>query len=207
MILTAAIMLGGCQQNKNTEQQTLSQSVEQDDNTVGPYFVNDEGELELPPAPSGTPVAILDSLLMFQSIDASPAKKALHEWKWAKQTCIALGQDEAIDLEYLDAVSYGVDSIYAPLTASSQNDMNQAAGMFAATACFRLLNAYQKLSDLFEESLDESLFLQDYTLWEGVFREYAENYTDINNSIILLEGEIGFYLFCDNLLPCCHGDW
>ena len=181
MILVAAMMLGGCQQKK-TEQQVLFQTVEQEDSTVSTYFVNDEGELELTPPLSGTPVAILDSLLTFQSIDASPAKKALHEWKWAKQTRKALGQDETIDLEYLDAVSFEVDSIYDPLTAYSQAEMNQAAGMFASTACFRLLNAYRKLADEFEESLDESLFLQDYTLWEGVYREYAEKYTDGGSS-------------------------
>ena len=188
MILAAVLMTYGCQQkNTNAEKAEEPAIVEQQSDKTSPFIVDDEGSLVFPTPSGGSPAAILDSMLSFQSIDAAPARKAAHEWKWAKQARQALGSsDDTIDLEHLDAVAFGVDSIYAPLTAYSQSDMNQAAGMFAATACFRLLNAYQKWADMISHSLDESQLLQDYTLWEGVYKEYADNYTDGGSSMPMM---------------------
>lgn len=137
--------------------------------------------------PADTPVAILDSMLNKLYIDASPSLKARHEWEWAKQTRRALGLSSEInDLGHLAKVSERLDEYYAPLTAYSQSDMNEAVGVFACTAKFRMLNAYQTLDSLMEDSFDSKDLFTDYLLWEGVDREYDDNYTDGGTSASMM---------------------
>lgn len=64
VILTTVMILGGCQQKKS-KQQMFSQTVEQEDSTFSPYFINDDEELELIHPPSGTPVELLQSSIHF----------------------------------------------------------------------------------------------------------------------------------------------
>ena len=133
--------------------------------------------------PTDTSVMILDSMLNKLYVDASPASKARHEWEWARAARRALGlSSEVIDLGHLDEVSERLDEYYAPMTAYSQTDMNEAAGIFACTAKFRMLNAYQTLDSLMEDSFDSKDLFTDYLLWEGVNQEYEDNYTDGGSS-------------------------
>ena len=141
--------------------------------------MDSDREWMLKTLPADTLVVILDSMLNKLYIDASPSLKARHEWEWAKQTRRALGLSSEIDdLDHLAKVSERLDGYYAPLTAYSQSDMNEAAGVFACTAKFRMLNAYQTLDSLMEDSFDSKDLFADYLLWEGVNREYDDNYTD-----------------------------
>lgn len=172
-LMVILAMLGGCKRNGNTG--SYSSAV--------PYVINAEGEMTIPGLSADTPVAILDSLLCQLYIDASPASKARHEWEWAKRARLALGMTtEVTDLSHLAEVSERLNDYYAPLTAYSQVDMNEAAGVFASTAKFRMLNAYQTLDSLMDESLGSMDFFNDYLLWEGVYREYEDNYTDGGSS-------------------------
>ena len=124
-------------------------------------------------------VHLLDSLLTSLYIEADPDSKACQEWKWARQTRGALGKTEELkELDSLNALSFDVDKIYAPLTAGSPIENSEAAGVFASTAVFRLLNAYQVLASMLSESLDEDWFLQDYKLWEDVYREYEKDHAN-----------------------------
>lgn len=133
--------------------------------------------------PTDTSVMILDSMLNKLYVDASPASKARHEWEWAREARRALDlSSEVIDLGHLDEVSERLDEYYAPMTAYSQADMNEAAGVFACTAKFRMLNAYQTLDSLMEDSFDSKDLFTDYLLWEGVNQEYEDNYTDGGSS-------------------------
>ena len=133
--------------------------------------------------PTDTSVMILDSMLNKLYVDASPASRARHEWEWAREARRALDlSSEVIDLGHLDEVSERLDEYYAPMTAYSQADMNEAAGVFACTAKFRMLNAYQTLDPLMEDSFDSKDLFTDYLLWEGVNQEYEDNYTDGGSS-------------------------
>lgn len=133
--------------------------------------------------PTDTSVMILDSMLNKLYVDASPASRARHEWEWAREARRALGlSSEVIDLGHLDEVSERLDEYYAPMTAYSQADMNEAAGVFACTAKFRMLNAYQTLDSLMEDSFDSKDLFTDYLLWEGVNQEYEDKYTDGGSS-------------------------
>lgn len=133
--------------------------------------------------PTDTSVMILDSMLNKLYVDASPASRARHEWEWAREARRALDlSSEVIDLGHLDEVSERLDEYYAPMTAYSQADMNEAAGVFACTAKFRMLNAYQTLDSLMEDSFDSKDLFTDYLLWEGVNQEYEDNYTDGGSS-------------------------
>ena len=174
LILLAIIaMLGGCKRNEKASPERVT----------APYAINAEGEMTFPGLASDTPVAILDSLLSDLYIDASPASTARHEWEWAKRVRLALGMTaEVTDLDPLADVSYRLDEVYAPLTAYSQYDMNLAAGVFASMAKFRLLNAYQALDSLMMGSLGRKDYFNDYLLWEGVYQEYEDRYTDGGSS-------------------------
>ena len=158
ILLAAAMLFGGCHQKQEINFQEKPQT-----------------EVSCPA--SDNHVTVLDSMLVYLNVDAEPASKASYEWKWAKHTRIALGmEEESVNLDSLDALSFEVDKIYAPLTASSPSEANVAAGVFAATACFRLLNSYNVLADQLCELLDVNCFLQDYTLWRGVYSEYEESH-------------------------------
>lgn len=173
LLLVIIAMLVGCKHNGNTSSES----------SAVPYVINAEGEMTIPGLSTDTPVAILDSLLCQLYIDASPASNARHEWEWAKRARLALGMTtEVTDLSHLAEVSERLNDYYAPLTAYSQVDMNEAAGVFASTAKFRMLNAYQTLDSLMDESLGSKDFFNDYLLWEGVYREYEDNYTDGGSS-------------------------
>lgn len=133
--------------------------------------------------PTDTSVMILDSMLNKLYVDACPASRARHEWEWAREARRALGlSSEVIDLGHLDEVSERLDEYYAPMTAYSQVDMNEAAGVFACTAKFRMLNAYQTLDSLMEDSFDSKDLFTDYLLWESVNQEYEDYYTDGGSS-------------------------
>lgn len=178
-VLFAVVMFFcGCQQKKEINYQ-------------------EEVQTEMSRSASDSHVAILDSMLTYLNVDADPASKASYEWKWAKQTRFDLGiEEEPVNLDRLDALSFDVDKIYAPLTASSPSEANDAAGVFAATACFRLLNAYQILADQLCESLDENWFLQDFSLWRGVYSEFEESHINAfgrNTSYMLSMAQKTFY--------------
>lgn len=173
LLMAMIAMLSGCKRNENTDSEVFA----------APYVINAEGEMVFPGLSSDTPVAILDSLLSQLYIDASPESKARHEWEWAKRARLALGMSaEVAALDTLADVSYCLDDFYAPLTAYSQYDMNLAAGVFACMAKFRMLNAYQALDSLMIGSLGSKDLFNDYFLWEGVNREYEDNYTDGGSS-------------------------
>ena len=98
----------------------------------------------------------------------------------------------ALDLDSLDAMSYEVDKVYEPLTASSPSEASEAAGVFASTARFRMVNTYQVLADQFSEMLDEDWFKQDHALWEDVYKEYEETHANAfgrNTSYMLCMAE------------------
>jgi len=174
MILATAMIIGCCFRNKEVDSQELILT-----ETVTPT--------------SDSLVEILDSMLAYLYIDAKPASKATYEWEWARRTRITLGKAEVpLDLISLNALSYEVDKVYAPLTASSPSEANEAAGVFASTARFRMVNAYQVLADQFSEMLDEDWFKQDYALWEDVYKEYEETHANAfgrNTSYMLCMAE------------------
>jgi hypothetical protein len=103
---------------------------------------------------------------------------------------------EVIDLGHLDEVSERLDEYYAPMTAYSQADMNEAADVFACTAKFRMLNAYQTLDSLMEDSFDSKDLFTDYLLWEGVNQEYEDNYTDGGSSAPMMLS-FAYKTFCE----------
>lgn len=173
LLIVIMTMLVGCKHSGNTDSES----------SAVPYVINAEGEMTIPGLSAETPVAILDSMLCSLYVDASPASKARHEWEWAKRVRLALGMTaEVADLDSLTDVSNRLDDFYAPLTAYSQYDMNEAAGVFACTAKFRMLNAYQALDSLMIGSLGSNDLFNDYLLWEGVNQEYEDNYTDGGSS-------------------------
>ena len=147
--------------------------------------------------PTDTSVMILDSMLNKLYVDASPASRVRHEWEWARAARRALGlSSEVIDLGHLDEVSERLDEYYAPMTAYSQADMNEAAGVFACTAKFRMLNAYQTLDSLMEDSFDSKDLFTDYLLWEGVNQEYEDKYTDGGSSAPMMLS-FAYKTFCE----------
>ena len=167
-IMAIVAILGGCRR---------------DESRLTPDELDADWEWRFDSLPTDTSVMILDSMLNKLYIDASPASKARHEWEWAREARRALGMSsEVIDLDRLDEVSEQLDEYYAPLTAYSQVEMNEAAGVFACTAKFRMLNAYQMLDSLMEDSFDSKDLFTDYLLWEGVNQEYEDNYTDGGSS-------------------------
>ena len=138
ILLAIAVLFGGYQQKKEINNQ-------------------EEDSTEISCSASDSLVAVLDSMLVYLNADAEPVSIASYEWKWAKHIRTTLGKiEESINLDSLDALSFGVDKIYAPMTASSPCEANEAAGVFASTACFRLLNSYHVLADQLCESLDEN---------------------------------------------------
>ena len=158
MVLIFAMIFCGCQQEKGFNSQENAQT-------------------KLYSSSSDVRVAVLDSMLMYLNVNAGPTSTSSYGWKWAKLTRSALSYDEnSIDLDSLDALSFNVDKAYAPLTASSPSEADKASGVFAATACFRLLNAYHSLSDQISENLAEDWLLLDYTLWKDVYSEFEKQH-------------------------------
>jgi len=185
ILLAIAVLFGGCQQKKEINNQ-------------------EEDSTEISCSASDSLVAVLDSMLVYLNADAEPVSIASYEWKWAKHIRTTLGKiEESINLDSLDALSFGVDKIYAPMTASSPCEANEAAGVFASTACFRLLNSYHVLADQLCESLDENWFLQDYTFWREIYSEYEGNHINTfgrNTSYMLSMAQKSIYEFRRTIL-------
>lgn len=173
-------MLCGCQKRRQADGGIHSESSEVlgKDNLHSPFRNTPEG-LEYDLHYSDSTAGVLDSLLAFLYIDADTEKKASHEWEWAKHARNVLGKGcDYGDLKPLDDISRSLDEAYEPLLAYSQYDINTATSVFAATARFRMLNAYQVLDSLMSEtSLPEGGLQKDYTLWENVFREIENHNT------------------------------
>ena len=183
MILAA--MFWGCQQSKPTDAENLSEDfpVLDEEDRHSP-FKGTTGGLEYDLHYSDSAVEILDSLMSYLYVDVDSQKKAAYEWRWAKRAKGALGKSsEETDLEVLEAISRGVDDAYEPLLAYSQHDINTATSALAASARFRLLSAYQTLDTLMSDtSLPKGSCQKDYALWENVFREFEDRYTDAGSS-------------------------
>jgi len=90
------------------------------------------------------------------SLSEEEVQNARHEWNWARQVCDSLGDEVRPDrLSQFESV---------PL------------------ARLMMLNAYQNLANQYDGMLDEDWFVTDYALWEAVFREYEDHYTNIGSS-------------------------
>ena len=182
-LMAVVAILGGCRRNEG--------SLTPDERD------EEEWTWRFDSLPTDTSVMILDSMLNKLYVDASPASKARHEWEWAREARCALDlSSEVIDLGHLDEVSERLDEYYAPMTAYSQADMNEAAGVFACTAKFRMLNAYQTLESLMEDSFDSKDLFTDYLLWESVNQEYEDNYTDGGSSAPMMLS-FAYKTFCE----------
>lgn len=156
VILAIAMIFGGCHRNSAVDSHELNLA-----EAVSPA--------------SDSLVTILDSMLVYLNADAEPSSKASYEWKWAGLTRVALGKaEDPIELDSLDVLSFEVDKQYSPLMAGSLIEASDAAGVFSATAKFRLLNSYHVLAYQLSQWLDEDWLLQDYALWEAVYKEYEQ---------------------------------
>ena len=96
----------------------------------------EEALTEMTSTVSDSHVAIIDSMHVYLIVDAESALKASYEWKWARLTRAALCMAEKpANLNSLDVLSFDVDKIYVPPTTNSPSEVNEAAGVFAATPC------------------------------------------------------------------------
>ena len=130
---------------------------------------------------SKSPVELFDSLLWQQYHRPDGTEKTVYEWDWAYDVREAIGVD---DLDSLATLSHDLDSSYHSYAASAMAaDMTTASEVYAGTARFRMLNVYQTLADLMEESPlgNDNSYFKDYALWEELFKEFDYWYKDKGN--------------------------
>ena len=130
---------------------------------------------------SQTPDELFDSLLWQQYHCPDGTEKNVYEWNWAYDVREAIGVD---DLDSLTTLSLELDSSYYSYAASPMAaDMTTASVVYAGTARFRMLNAYQSLADLMARSPlgDDDSYFNDYALWEELFKEFDYWYKDKGN--------------------------
>ena len=124
---------------------------------------------------------LFDSLLWQQYHRPDKIEKTVYEWNWAYNVRKSIDID---DLDSLAALSHELDSSYHSYAASPMAaDMTTASEVYAGTARFRMLNVYQALADLMEDSPlgDNDNYFKDYVLWEELFKEFDYWYKDKGN--------------------------
>ena len=120
-----------------------------------------------------------DSLMWLQYHCPDDEEKTAYEWNWAYDVRETLGVD---DLDSLAALTREQDDGYQSYASSCvTSDMVTASEVYAGTARFRMLNAYEALAELTAEtplgSLDDCYY-RDYVLWEELYKEYDEYYNE-----------------------------
>ena len=128
------------------------------------------------------PGALFDSLMWQQYECPDNEEKTVYEWNWAYEVREILGVD---DLDSLSTLSHELDNSFESYASSgSTSYMTTAAEIYAATARFRMLNAYQALAELTAETpLGETdFYYHDYMLWEEIYQEFDDWYEEGGNS-------------------------
>ena len=125
------------------------------------------------------PGARFDSLMWLQYHCPDDEEKTAYEWNWAYDVRETLGVD---DLDSLAVLTREQDDGYQSYASSCvTSDMVTASEVYAGTARFRMLNAYEALAELTAEtplgSLDDCYY-RDYVLWEELYKEYDEYYNE-----------------------------
>lgn len=118
------------------------------------------------------PGECFDSLMWQQYHCPDGEEKTAYEWNWAYEVREALGVD---DLDSLTTLSRNQNHSYRYLSDScAPFEINTATNMYAATARFCMLNAYQALAELVYETPlgDNDSYYHDYALWEELFKEF-----------------------------------
>ena len=120
-----------------------------------------------------------DSLMWLQYHCPDDEEKTAYEWNWAYDVRETLGVD---DLDSLAVLTREQDDGYQSYASSCvTSDMVTASEVYAGTARFRMLNAYEALAELTAEtplgSLDDCYY-RDYVLWEELYKEYDEYYNE-----------------------------
>ena len=89
------------------------------------------------------------------------------------------------ELDNLCEVLNKVDEMYESYFDGPQYSMNLASGVMASTSNLRLLFTYHTLDSLLrnnDQNLLAASYYKDYELWEDLFKEYEENYTDAGSA-------------------------
>lgn len=116
------------------------------------------------------------------------------------------------ELDYLCEIIERVEKSYDSLLGDSQYDLNRVTGIMALTSHLSLLLTYHAADSLLRDmelDLFAEAYYMDYVLWDDLYKEYEENYTDggsstpmILNSVYstysetrkeLLKEEIGYF--------------
>lgn len=122
------------------------------------------------------PNELFDSLIWQQYHCPDDEGKTAFEWNWAYDVRETMGVE---DLDSLTIFSRDMDDSYHDLLESGiPFQMGTAARAHAGTARFCMLNVYQTLAELVEDtSLDDDYsYYNDYALWEDFFKEFDDRY-------------------------------
>lgn len=104
-------------------------------------------------------IVLFDSLIWKQYHSPDSVAKTTYQWNWAYETREAL---EIEDIDSLNALCAEEDDSYRSYADSGiTHEMKTASEVYAATARFRMLNAYQSLADMVAET---PLVNEDYYL-------------------------------------------
>lgn len=143
-------------------------------------------EPELPKIPN----EVLDSLMWLR--DQNPDIK--DQWDWAYDVCDAL---QVYDSDSLDTLTRELEESYSPyFSCISTSDMTIGADLFAATARFRMLIAYQALAEKVADTPLDSIvnaYIEDYVRWEKLTCEYDDYYNDYGGMRLAM---IDYYYRC-----------
>lgn len=133
------------------------------------------------------PDELFDSLMWLQYQCPDDEEKTVYEWSWAYDVRETLDVD---DLDSLTTLCKEEDDSYHSYAESpSTSDMTTAAEIYAATARFRMLNAYQALAELTAETplgQDADCYFDDYALWENLYKEFDERYQNTGNDRFMM---------------------
>ena len=143
-------------------------------------------EPELPKIPN----EVFDSLMWLR--DQYPDIK--DQWDWAYDVCDAL---QVYDSDSLDTLTRELEESYSPyFSCISTSDMTIGADLFAATARFRMLIAYQVLAEKVADTPLDSIvnaYIEDYVRWEKLTCEYDDYYNDYGGMRLAM---IDYYYRC-----------
>ncbi len=145
--------------------------------------------------------------LLFTHEDLEGGNQAIYDWMWSQvieQEIEKQLDNKNISLEGngndLDTfgdtprfknyskickITKQVDDSYEEYLGGPQSEINQATGVMALTSKFRLLMTYHMADSLLRYDKHDILaasYFKDYVLWEDVFKEFYDNYTDAGSS-------------------------
>lgn len=140
--------------------------------------VDDDFDIEMADYPGD----LFDSLMWAQYHCPEDEEKTVYEWVWAYEVRDTL---DIYDIDSLDTLCKNLDVCYRSYSRSACTaDMTTGEELYSATARFRMLNAYQALAGLTEETplgKNVDCYYDDYSLWEALFKEFDEWYKERGN--------------------------